>query len=131
MKKIFLSILFLFLFPVLAQAEQVTLAWDANTESDLAGYKIYKGVVSADYDNSIDVGNITTRIILNLIQGETYYFAATAYDTSGNESIYSDEISYTVPIIDVTPPGAPKNFRKVVIDVTMNKDGVRVVVKAK
>jgi hypothetical protein len=35
--------------------------------------------------------------ISGLGAGETYYFAATAYDTLGNESVFSSEISYLVP----------------------------------
>ncbi len=33
----------LILFPVLAHGAQVTLAWDANSEPDVAGYNLYYG----------------------------------------------------------------------------------------
>jgi len=79
-------------------AAELTLAWDANTESDLKGYVVYYGSGSRNYDHSIDVGNVTTYTILDLAEGQTYYLAATAYDTGLNESAYSEEISYTIPI---------------------------------
>ena len=79
-------------------AGQVTLMWDPNSESDLAGYRIYYGIVSRSYDNAIDVGNTETCIVTGLIPGATYYFAATAYNTSELESDYSNEIEYTVSL---------------------------------
>jgi fibronectin type 3 domain-containing protein len=80
-------------------AGSVTLAWDPpdGETPDLAGYKIYYGNSSGNYSYSIDVGNVTTYTLTDLTEGQTYYFAATAYDTSGNESEYSNEISTTIP----------------------------------
>ena len=72
---------------------QVTLAWDANTEPNLAGYKIYYGTASGAYTVTIDVGNITTCTITGLQPGATYYFAATAYDSSAAQSTFSNEVS--------------------------------------
>lgn len=71
----------------------IKLAWDPNIETDLAGYKIYYGVASRTYTTVINVGNVTTYSVHGLDQGVTYFFAATAYDTSNNESGYSNEVS--------------------------------------
>jgi hypothetical protein len=57
-----------------ASAEDVTVAWDANSESDLAGYKFYYGTSSGNYTFSEDVGNTTSFTAINLTAGETYYF---------------------------------------------------------
>jgi len=73
---------------------QVTLAWDANTEKDLAGYNIYYGTSSGNYDASVDVGNWTSCTIAGLEEGQTYHFAATAYDFDGNESDFSSEVTW-------------------------------------
>jgi len=80
----------------------VTLVWDnpdGNSDgsdlNDLAGYKIYYGTSSGNYTQSIDVGNITSAAISNLSSG-TWCFATTAYDTSGNESDYSNEACKTI-----------------------------------
>ncbi|MBI3853350.1 MAG: tandem-95 repeat protein [Verrucomicrobia bacterium] len=75
----------------------MTLAWDPSTDPDVAGYKIYYGVVSRTYTNMVDVGNATNVTISGLIEGTTYYFAATAYNALGMESDFSNETSYSVP----------------------------------
>ncbi len=80
-----------------ALAAQVTLEWDPNSESDLAGYKIYYGTASQAQTDSIDVGNATTYTVMGLHDGTTYFFAATAYNTSNQESGYSNEVSATTP----------------------------------
>src|SRR6266550_3488691 len=84
------------LFACSADAGQLTVAWTANTESDLAGYKLYYGTSSHTYQTSIDVGNRTTYIVTGLLTGQTYYFAVTAYNTSGAQSGYSNETSGVV-----------------------------------
>lgn len=83
------------------QAASVQLSWTApitNADSTpLAGYKLYYGetsvVVSGLYQFSIDVGNQTTYTLSGLQEGTLYYFSVTAYDTSANESDYSNEVS--------------------------------------
>jgi len=90
-----------------AEAATVTLEWDPNTEPELAGYKIYWGTSSGNYTSSKDVGNTTTCTITGLDEGKTYYFAATAYDASSNESDYSEQISITVPFSDADGDGVP------------------------
>ncbi len=66
MKKVLLTILFILIFSFLAHGGAVTLAWDANTESDLLGYKIYWGEISGTYSDEIDVGNQTTYTVIGL-----------------------------------------------------------------
>ena len=75
-----------------AYAAQVTLAWDASDGA--AGYKIYYGTTSNNYTSVVDVGTNLTYTFTDLPDGNTYYFAATAYDASHLESDYSAEISY-------------------------------------
>ena len=76
----------------------VTLNWfpvttydDGTPLTTLAGYNIYYGTSSGVYTNEINVGNVTTYTFTNLAPG-TYYFATTAYDTSGIDSVYSNEV---------------------------------------
>src|SRR3989475_10070148 len=90
------------LAPALSSAAQVTLAWDPTTETDLAGYKLYYGTSSGSYPSSVDVGNLTSYTLSGLLEGRTYYFAATAYNLNLNESGFSNEVSKA--IADVTPP---------------------------
>jgi hypothetical protein len=101
------AILFLCLFlmvPNPGYTGEVTLTWDANTETDLAGYKVFSGTASGTYDtnNPIDVGNWTSCTISGLTEGGTYYYAAKAYNTAGLESDYSNEVSYKAPVTTYT-----------------------------
>src|SRR5437899_8821706 len=90
------------LAPALSSAAQVTLAWDPNTETDLAGYKLYYSTSSGSYPSSVDVGNLTSYTLSGLLEGRIYYFAVTAYNLSLCESGFSNEVNKA--IADVTPP---------------------------
>jgi len=79
-----------------------TLAWDAVQATALSGYRIYYGTSPGLYFQSRGNGltissNVTTHVVTGLSSGTTYYFAATAFDTSGNESGYSAEVSKAIP----------------------------------
>nr|NIO20976.1 hypothetical protein [Candidatus Aenigmarchaeota archaeon] len=87
------SLLLLVWFPLPLAASSLTAAWDPNPESDLAGYKVYYGTQSGDYDSVIDVGEVIRYTITGLEPETLYYLALTAYDTSWNESDFSDEVS--------------------------------------
>jgi len=102
---------FVVLFPVMAFSETVTLAWDANTESDLKGYIFYYGTASRNYANNIDVGDITEYTTPDLQDGVTYYFAVKAYNDADIKSDYSEELAYTVgdPNNSPTTPAAPNS----------------------
>jgi hypothetical protein len=74
--------------------------WNASSDTNVAGYKVYYGTVSGQYTNVIVAGNVTSTPISGIEPGNTYYFAATSYNAAGWESGYSPEISYTVPVIN-------------------------------
>jgi hypothetical protein len=80
-----------FLSPGLCQ--EITLSWDGNSETDIAGYKIYYGNRSRHYGHSINVGNVAEHAFIPLSGIGTLYLAVTAYDTVGNESGYSEEVT--------------------------------------
>lgn len=88
----------------------IKIAWNANQESDLSGYKVYYGASSGNYGSPVDVGNVTTHELTRLNAGEVYYIALTAYDTSANESAKSAEIYgtaeslSTTTVVSTTPP---------------------------
>jgi hypothetical protein len=75
----------------------VTLAWNPSISTNVAGYKIYYGLACSVYCNTISVGNSTNVTVTGLVEGATYYFAATAVDALGIESQFSNETSYSVP----------------------------------
>ena len=81
-------------------SSSATLTWKANTETDLAGYKVYRSTISGKYDqgNVIEMlrGNVTSYQAKDLQFGKTYFFVVTAFDIAGNESGYSNEVSKSV-----------------------------------
>ena len=72
----------------------VTFAWDASPDVDIAGYRLYWGVKTGIYTNSINVGKVLTGTITNLSARQRYYVAATAYRTNGVESPFSNEVTW-------------------------------------
>jgi PKD repeat protein len=88
---------FLLLLAVRAFAGQATLAWTASPDSTVVGYMLSYGQTSGSYPSKVDVGNQTGYTISGLLEGNTYYYAATAYDASRAESAYSNEATSTVP----------------------------------
>ena len=109
-----LSFLLFILLSVLPNPEghcaQVTLIWDPNSEPDLAGYDIYYGTASGNYQWKSDVGNVTTYTQSGLDIGVTYYLAATAHNTQGLESGFSNEVVYTAPSCTYTLSPSSASF---------------------
>ena len=98
----FLTLLSLVFFASVVQATDASFSWLPNAESTVSGYKIHYGTTSNVYDSFVDIGNpapVNGRIqgtVTGLIDGTTYYFAVTAYDSVNNlESDYSTEVSWT------------------------------------
>lgn len=84
-------------------ANSALLTWVAPTTNtdgtpltDLGGFKVKRGTVAGVYTQVIDVGNVVTYQLTGLASG-THYFVVTAYDTSGNESMASNQVSKNVP----------------------------------
>ncbi len=101
----------------------VVLRWDANTETDLAGYRVFyrEDGQSYDYNNLAWEGTQTTCTIYSLDDGTGYYFVARALDNSGNESGDSDEVTYEPS--QNTPPTADAGLDQTVNEgstVTLN-----------
>jgi Domain of unknown function (DUF4082)/Fibronectin type III domain len=89
-------------FGKLAFSASVTLTWNPNSESDLAGYRIRYGPVPGVHPTSIDVGNQTTYTVSGLSPG-THYFVVLAYNTSGLQSPLSNEVSVTLTALPPPP----------------------------
>jgi len=73
-----------------------TLTWNLDASTNLAGYKVYLGTASGVYSSSFSVGNVTSYTVPNLAVGNTYFFVVTAYNGSGIESGFSNEVSKSV-----------------------------------
>lgn len=83
--------------------DTVIIQWDANTETDLAGYILYRGTTKNNFTDSIDVGNSTSYIDTNVSLDVTYYYAIVAYDIDGNKSDLSNVIEITPTVRPETP----------------------------
>ena len=79
-------------------SQDVTLAWNPSSTPDIAGYKIYYGTACGCYSNVLEVGNTTNATVSGLVPGIKYFFAATTVDSTGNESGFSNEAIYAVPM---------------------------------
>lgn len=72
----------------------LNLSWDPSSSIEVTGYHVYSGTASGVYTNIQVVGDVTTATVSGLLSGVTYYFALTSVDAIGQESVFSDEISY-------------------------------------
>jgi hypothetical protein len=83
--------LILFLFPQNLYALDITLAWDANSEEDLAGYRVFSREEGENYNYNQPAWEgdktETSCTIYDLDDDTTYCFVVRAFDTSGNESV--------------------------------------------
>jgi fibronectin type 3 domain-containing protein len=93
-----------------ASADTIKIAWDANTEEDLAGYKVYYGTSTGNYGTPIELGKVTEYDITGLNSNTVYYIALTAYDSVNNESEKSDELHVLLSPADIDAPPIPTNL---------------------
>jgi hypothetical protein len=78
----------------------ITIAWDPNREPDLAGYRVYYGTASGNYEGCVDIGNPPKSspgrmeyTLAGLDKGKKYYIAVAAYDKNKEASGFSSEVS--------------------------------------
>ena len=108
-----ISILF-FVTPCFAF--DLTLTWNPNPETDLAGYKVYRSSVAGG-PYTIE-GNVVPSLTPNFVwpvpanTEAMQYFVVTAHDTAGNESVYSNEVSI---FVDNKAPGMPQGLQVIII----------------
>ena len=74
------------------QSAPVTLVWNRNVGRDIAGYRLYYGTAPHTFTERIDVGNAVTATVSDLSGGTVYFFAVTAYNTAGAESLFSNGV---------------------------------------
>lgn len=117
---LFSFFLFLFFIPGVTDAMTVTLGWNANTEENLAGYKIYYRQdgsgdrIDGNYDG-VGAHEGDSPIVMYLDEDQdpdprfveysvhwldrtrVYYFVVTAFSVCGLESACSNEVHTTLP----------------------------------
>ena len=79
---------------------QAKLQWLANTEADLAGYRVYESPCASGPNCPYDRVGTTTDTkfaVSGLTNGVTRFFAVSAVDRAGNESPLSPENVFDTP----------------------------------
>jgi hypothetical protein len=82
-----------------AVSHYVSLSWTASVSANIVGYKVYRATSSTGSYTLLTASPVTTTSYSDstVQAGQTYYYAATAVDSSGNESTYSSQVSAAVP----------------------------------
>ena len=80
--------------------QSADLTWTSSPGTNIVAYNVYYGTQSGFYMDFMSASDVSDVQVPGLSGGETYYFAVTAVDGDGNESAFSNEASYVVPITD-------------------------------
>jgi len=132
MKKSILIVIIILFSTIPAISADITIAWDPNSEEDLAGYKIYyKTNNSGPPYDGVNANQGTSGFVIPLeefnnsqepqitltgLSDDTlYYLAVTAYNDSA-ESGYSNEVNYLTPPAPVLPPPSPNSLEDITDD---------------
>ena len=126
-----------------ALAGSLTIEWDTNTEPDMAGYRVYMSTDSSTFGLTPDQAKavattqdvafgLTSATFNGLDPSQTYWFGVTAFDTSDNESGFSNVVSaqppdLTAPIVSVTAPVSGATLSDTVTLTATASDNVGVV----
>jgi hypothetical protein len=82
-----------------AGAASVALTWTSNTESNLAGYNVYRSTSSGKNYSKLNASLVggSSYTDPNAAHGTSYYYVVTAVDADSFESGYSNEAAVTIP----------------------------------
>jgi len=80
------------------QSHSASLSWLASS-SVVAGYNVYRGTVNGGPYTLVNTSLITGLSFTDtsVQAGLTYYYVAAAIDQSGNESVYSNQVTAAIP----------------------------------
>ncbi|RJP60327.1 MAG: M28 family peptidase [Ignavibacteriales bacterium] len=82
----------------------LVLNWNANTDPDVIGYKIYVGTSEGNYDSEFQTNN-TSYKVTGLTEGVLYHIGVSALDAEGYESFIVERTK-----IPNSFPMSPKEF---------------------
>jgi len=79
-------------------AVSVQLSWTASTSPQVVGYNIYRHDSTGSYakiNSSLDAD--TSYLDASIVSSGTYYYATTAINSSGQESVFSNPVKINIP----------------------------------
>ena len=83
-------------------AHSATLTWTPSTTPTVTGYNVYRATASGEYAmplNSSPIPGPTTQFEDSTVQaGNIYYYVVTSVDSDNVQSVYSNEVSATIPM---------------------------------
>jgi len=85
----------------------ITLSWRGNTEADLSHYVVYKDTLFNFEPDTFKIIGIVSKDTtffkdFDWELGRTYYYKVSAYDLTGNESSFSEELEITATDVPFT-----------------------------
>ncbi|HKQ96898.1 MAG TPA: dockerin type I domain-containing protein [Candidatus Polarisedimenticolia bacterium] len=83
--------------PAPAIAATLRVSWASGVEADIAGYRLRYGTAPGQYFRTFDAGLVNSCELNDLDRDQRYYISVYAYDTAGNESLPSPEVTAQVP----------------------------------
>jgi len=89
------------------QNQRLTFEWNANQETDLAGYRLYNQSEPNAVIIEIPAGTETTQVDMTVTDNQEVCFYLTAFDQGGLESDPSNIVCHTFAF----KPGSPTNLQ--------------------
>ena len=104
-----LLLAYVLLFQLVASvhAQSATLAWDADTDPGVAGYRVYRSELSGVFAPPPLTSSLLTTTSFTdstVQQGHTYYYVVTAVTIIGLESGYSNQVQVDIPALVTNQP---------------------------
>lgn len=108
--------------PVMASS--VSLQWDASTDADVTGYKVYHSAGSSALAGTtpLNVANLTSASLDGLDPNLSYSFAVTAYNAAGAESSFSNIVTLPEQVLPTVAIASPANSASVsgIVSIAVN-----------
>ena len=105
----FFTILSVLVLAQPASADTISLMWDPNPESKIAGYIVHVGTEPGTYTTHVDVGMATTWSYTNAVAGRQYCFAVSAYFAGPVEGPRSEVCGFSNAPPTLVNPGAQRS----------------------
>jgi hypothetical protein len=80
-----------------AAGEKIELVWDRNTETDLAGYRLYRALGDGKLEKIADIQDAPSYSDGKVESGKRYRYAVSSVDRLNNESNPSEPVEITAP----------------------------------